>query len=54
MSLHDKPQYNHEALKAALVEHGLLVTEPSQNSDAFRLGWTAAMKAVRALSQGGE
>lgn len=51
MSLHDKPRYNHEALRDALEKHGLPVDTPSQNADSFRLGWTAAIDAVRALDR---
>jgi hypothetical protein len=48
MSLHLNPAYNHEAVRRSLAEHKLPVHEPSQVADGFRLGWTAAIAAVRA------
>jgi hypothetical protein len=47
MSLHNKPEYNHEAVKSAMKAHGLETESPSVIADGFRLGWAAALKAVR-------
>jgi hypothetical protein len=39
LSLHASEEHEDEDLKAALKLHGLATDEPSQLSDAFRLGW---------------
>ena len=48
MSDHLKPQS--PELIAALQNHGLKTDTPSQLSDAFRLGWKAAIIATHAPS----
>ena len=47
MALHRNPVFNHENIRDALEEHNFPADKPSQLADAFRLGWVAAMKAVR-------
>ena len=43
MSAHKDPKYQAPELVAALRAHGFQTTFPSQLSDAFRFGWTAAI-----------
>lgn len=48
MSLHNNPKYSTVALDAALQQHGLPDTRPSQLANAFRCGWVAAVVAADA------
>ena len=43
MSLHKSPAYNSPEMHAHMKSQGFITDEPSQLSDAFRLGWDAAM-----------
>jgi hypothetical protein len=43
MSLHKSPIYNNEIMHSYMLAQGLDIHNPSQLSDAFRLGWVAAM-----------
>lgn len=58
MSLHKHPKYQIPALNQALKDHGLEHDKPSQLSDSFRTGWTAALahtgQATPAGAQGAE
>ena len=47
MSLHRGPKMSTPQINSALIEAGLPVDKPSQLSDAFRLGWMAAMEDIR-------
>ena len=44
MTHHNKEFLRQEELNKSLKDHGLEVEKPSQLSDAFRLGWQAALK----------
>lgn len=43
MSFHKNPAYNNDAMHSYMKSQGLKIDEPSMVSDAFRLGWVAAM-----------